>query len=100
MNDQSDENINLLESEKAMRKMRGHQDHYADQAHEIDSFIDKQKPNKNFKNSLLIGAQQSSQYIADNGGTGSNPSHQNPKGISQQDFYSQNLIPGGVNGIP
>lgn len=97
MNDQSDENINLLESEKAMRKMRGHQDHYADQAHEIDSFIDKQKPNKN---SLLIGAQQSSQYIADNGGTGSNPSHQNPKGISQQDFYSQNLIPGGVNGIP
>jgi len=85
MNDQSDENINLLESEKAMRKMRGHQDqqqlNYAEQA-EIDSFIDKQKPNKNAKNSLLIGAQQSSQYIADNGGTGSNPSHQNPKGIS------------------
>ena len=47
MNDQSDENINLLESEKEMRKMRGHQDHYAEQA-EIDSFIDKQKPNKNF----------------------------------------------------
>jgi hypothetical protein len=82
MNDQSDENINLLESEKAMRKIRGHQDHYPDQAHEINSFIDKQKPNKNFKNSLLIGVQQSSQYIADNGGTGSNPSHQNPKGIS------------------
>lgn len=55
MNDQSDENINLLESEKAMRKMRGHQDQYAEQA-EIDSFMDKQKPNKNFKNSLLIGA--------------------------------------------
>lgn len=90
MNDRSDENINLLESEKASSKMRAHPNQYTDQAHEIKSIMDKQMQNKNFKNSLQIGAQQSSQYIADNGGTGSNPSH-NPKSISQQDFYSQNI---------
>lgn len=57
------------------------------------------------KKQLIIGTQPSTQYIADNGGTGSNPNNTHGlhhRHISQHDFYSQNVQNGKLitNSIP
>ena len=57
--------------------------------------INKSQGKLENKKTIHIGFKPTQQYIADNGGTGSNPVHSNSnKGISQHDFYNhQGQIP-------